>query len=224
MLTISIVITLAAYYIGRLVFNRFRHPVVNPVIIGGTLVILFLFISKLGYEGYRQAGEYIASLLGPATVALAVPLYRNKKYLKGSLGIIVLSVFLGTISTTIAVVWTARLLGLDNLIILSLAPKSVTTPIAMEVARITGGDPALAVACVVGTGTSGAVLGPMVLNWLGVKSPIARGLAIGTTAHGQGTAIIMEEGETQGAMSGLAMGLAGIITALTLPWLLPLLM
>lgn len=223
MLAISLFITLAAYYIGRLVFNRFRHPVVNPVIIGGALVIIFLLVTGMGYENYKQAGDYITSLLGPATVALAIPLYRNKKYLKGSVGIIILAVFLGTISTTIAAVWTARLLGLDHLIILSLAPKSVTTPIAMEVARIMGGDPALAVACVVGAGTSGAVLGPMVLNWLGVKSPIARGLAIGTTAHGQGTAIIMEEGETQGAMSGLAMGLAGIITALTLPWLLPLL-
>ncbi|MBZ4653294.1 MAG: lrgB [Peptococcaceae bacterium] len=224
MLIISILITLGAYYIGRLVFNYVRHPAANPVIVGGTLVILFLVYSGQGYTSYEDAKNVITGFLGPATVALAVPLYQNKKLLVRYFRIIMLSVFLGTLTTTVAVVWVAQLVGLEHFIVVSLAPKSVTAPIAIEVARMVGGDPALAAAFVVGTGTSGAVLGPMILTWLGVKLPLARGLALGTAAHGQGTAMALEEGELQGAMGGLAMGLAGIMTALILPWLLPLLL
>lgn len=217
---LSLLITIGAYAMGRMMFAYFKYPLANPVLIGTTLLVFFLNLSGLDYNIYTTGTKAITNLLGPATVALAVPLYINKKHIVGSVTRVVSCIFIGTLSTAIAVLWISRLLKLHENIVYSLAPKSVTTPIAMEVSRIIGGDPSLTSAFVIITGIIGAVIGPITLNLLKIKSPLARGLAVGTASHGVGSSMMFEEGQLQGAMGGLAMGIAGISTALVLPWLL----
>lgn len=160
-------------------------------------------------------------LLGPATVALALPLYLNRHVLRESFLPIVIGIVCGAVSTLTTAVVLAKMNGLDTLIVTSIAPKSITAPIAIEIALITGGDPAIAVAFVVFTGTLGSMIGAGFLSLCKINNPVARGLAMGVTAHGQGTATILQEGQTQGAMAGVAMALAAIFISFIAPFYIP---
>ncbi|HEY5975866.1 MAG TPA: LrgB family protein [Geobacteraceae bacterium] len=222
-LVFSIVITVAAYLASRALFLRFRQPLLNPVFLSTIVVIPILQVSGLTFQDYSPAKEVMTFLLGPATVALALPLYRHREALQRYALPILAGVAAGSLSTMATAIWLGRLTGLSHQLQLSLAPKSITAPIAMEVARLTGGDPSLAVAFVVATGMLGSMLGPPLLSRLQVANPVARGLAMGTTSHGQGTAMAIMEGETQGAMAGIAMALAAIFTSLVAPYYIPLL-
>lgn len=214
---ILIALTVAAYLAARTLAQRYTHPLCNIIFVSTGLMMTLLVLADLSYADYGGARDTIAFFLGPATVALAVPVYRNL-YLFGKYGwAIFASVGTGTVITVLMVVAIGKLGGLTPEIIASLAPKSATIPIAVESARIEGGNPALAVAFVVATGTFGSVLGLELLNRFRIKNPVARGLAMGTVSHGQGTAMAFTEGEQQGAMAGVAMALAGVLTALVVP-------
>lgn len=184
-------------------------------------VILILSLLGLSFDDYQPGKQIMTFLLGPATVALALPLYHNRKALWSGLVPVVLGVLAGSLSNIIVVVIIGKAAALEQNILISLIPKSITAPIAIEVAKLTGGDPALTAIFVVATGMIGAIAGPSLLNFLKVHNPVARGLAIGTTAHGQGTAIALQEGEIQGAMSGVAMALAAVFTSFLVPFLIP---
>ena len=162
--------------------------------------------------------------LGPATVALAVPLYRQRKIIANNFFPALAGLLAGTMSTIISAVVLAKIMHLSNTILVSLTVKSITIPVASEVSSIIGADSLLVAAFVMITGMCGAMLGPWLMDLLNISNPFPRGLAIGTIAHGIGTAEAAREGELQGAVSGAAMGLAAVISSLVIPVVLPFLL
>ncbi len=212
-----VALTVAAYLAARALAQRYNNPFCNIIFVSTGMMIAILLIFDMSYADYGSAKDLIAFFLGPATVALAVPVYRNLHLFKEYGWAIVGAVGFGTVITVIIVVLIGKLGGLPPEMIASLAPKSATIPIAVESARIQGGNPPLAVVFVVATGTFGSVLGLEILTRFKIRNPVARGLAMGTVSHGQGTAMAFTEGEQQGAMAGVAMALAGVLTALVVP-------
>lgn len=209
----TIAITIGAYLLFRYLSIRYCNPLINVVILSATLIIAGLFICNIPYEAYIPGKDIMTFLLGPATVGLAVPLYKNKHLLKEYSMAIVIGIGAGSLVSIITAMLIAQAGGLAREVVISIAPKSVTIPFAVEIAKIAGGNPSLAAAFVVATGTIGSVLGPTLLTWFQINSPIARGLALGTVSHGQGVAMALMEGEQQGSMAGVAMALAGIFTS-----------
>jgi predicted murein hydrolase (TIGR00659 family) len=219
-----IVTTLAAYSMFRHLYLRYRNPLLNVVILSMIVIIAVLLIFGLSYDNYIPGVEIMTSLLGPATVALAVPLYRNRHLLKEYRLAMVIGVGLGSVMSMVVAILIGKFGGLPKEVIISLAPKSSTIPFAVGIAQLHGGDPALAAAFVVATGTFGSVVGLPLLTWFKIENPVARGLAMGTVSHGQGTAMALTEGEQQGAMAGMAMALAGVFASIIAPILIPLLL
>jgi len=219
----AVVVTLAAYLGTRHLYLRYRHPLLNVVALSAGLIIIALVAARIPYNQYVPAKDLMTALLGPATVGLAVPLYRHRGLLlrfgPAILGSVVLGAFLAMLSASLMTQWG----GLPRDVVMSMLPKGVSIPFAVEIARIYNGIPALTAAFVVATGTLGSLLGGWLLNLARIDDPVARGLALGTVSHGQGTATALMEGELQGAMAGLAMILSGIFTAGLAPlavWLL----
>ena len=194
----------------------------NPILFTIAALILFLKLSGISYETYNEAGELIAFWLKPAVVALGVPLYLQLEIIKKRWLPILLSQLVGCLVGVISVVLIAKGLGASPDVICSLAPKSVTTPIAMEVSNATGGIPSLTAAVVVMVGLFGAVFGFKVLDMGRVKSPIAQGLSMGTASHAIGTSAAMEVSRKYGAYASLGLTLNGILTAILAPMVLRL--
>jgi len=224
MLAFTILLTVGAYLLCKALYLRHPHPLLNIVLLGAGLVIGTLLLLKIPYQAYVPGRQLMTALLGPATVGLAVPLYRHRSLMRRYAPAIVAGVGLGALVSMLVAVFIALAFGLPREIVLSLLPKSVTIPFAVEIAKLQGGSPGLASAFVVATGTLGSVFGAPLLDWVGIRNPVARGLAMGTGAHGQGTAMAFMEGELQGSMAGLAMTLAGITTAALAPLLVRLLL
>ncbi|MBM4764376.1 LrgB family protein [Bacillus sp. B15-48] len=218
---LSIGITVGAYLLSKVASKRFPSPLTTPVFFSTTLIILLLLLLNINYDDYTIAKEIMTFLLGPATVALAVPLYKYRDTLKKHSIPALLGIVFGTVSTMISAVALAKLLNLPNEVIASSSVKSVTVPVAVEVSAIIGGDPALTAAFVVATGILGTTLGPWLMNATNITHPLSRGLSLGTISHGQGTAQAATEGELQGAIAGVAMGLAAIFTAIIAPIMVP---
>jgi predicted murein hydrolase (TIGR00659 family) len=194
-----------------------RHPLANPVLIAVVLLAGGLLASGVAYRDYFAGAQFVHFLLGPATVALAVPLHRQFALVRQSAIAAVASVVLGGAFAAAAGVAIALALGAAPEVTASLAPRSVTTPVAMGIAERIGGLPSLTAVVVILSGIIGAALGPLALDLVRVKDWRARGLAIGTAAHGIGTARALSVNATAGAFSGLAMGLNALATALLLP-------
>ena len=217
----GLTITLAAYVAGQWLFRRFNNqPLLNPVLIAVLLLVGLLTLTGVDYQTYFQGAQFVHFLLGPATVALAVPLYRQFDKVRRSALSLTVALLAGSstaVATAVLVGWAT---GASREILMSLAPKSVTTPIAMGIAELTGGLPSLTAVLVILTGILGAVVGTTVLRIVGVVDPKATGFAMGLASHGIGTARALELGETQGAFAGLAMGLNGLLTAIALPLLM----
>ncbi|QDR81488.1 LrgB family protein [Sporomusa termitida] len=219
---VSILITVGVYLFSRYLYFRYNNPLINIVLLSTSVIIAILIICKLPYAAYVPAKDIMTFLLGPATVALSVPLYRHRHLLKQYSLAIVVGVGTGTIVSMATVLFITQAGGLARDIIVSIIPKSSTIPFAVGIAQLAGGNPALAVAFVVATGTFGSVAGLSLLTWFKIHDPVARGLAMGTVAHGQGTAMALLEGEQAGSMAGVAMALAGVFTALAAPVLVTL--
>ena len=217
-----VLLTVGAYLATRRIFMAYKHPLLNPVFLSTIAIIAALKAGSFTLADYQPAKEAMTFLLGPATVALALPLYNNRSVLRNHALPVLAGVIAGSLSTMGAALAAGRLLELGNGVLLSLGPKSVTVPIAVEIARLSGGEATLTAAFVVATGMIGSIVGPGALSFLQVKNPVARGLALGTVSHGQGTAVALHESETAGAMSGVAMAIAAVFTALIAPYYLPL--
>lgn len=216
----GLTITLVAYAIGFWLYEKSnRNPVCNPVVIAIALIAFVLHVTDTPYATYFEGAQFVHFLLGPATVALAVPLFRQTETLKRAMPVIVFGVLFGSLVASASTVLLAWLLGASPETLASLAPKSVTTPVAMGIAENIGGVPALTAVCVIATGIVGATLGPMVMNMARLKDWRARGFAMGVASHGIGTARAFQVNETAGAFSGLAMGLNTMATAITIPFL-----
>lgn len=209
-------VTVIAYALASAVHRRFHWAHSLLLTCGG--IIALLVMGGIPYESYKAGGDLIAFFLGPATVALAVPLYKQWRQIRSHAAAVLTSVAAGSIcglASAGLLVWMA---GGSKLVLLSMMPKSVTTPISIELSRELGGSPELTAVLTVLAGLLGSVIGPAVLRRLGVRHDLAIGLAIGTASHGIGTARVVRESELQGGASGLAMALAGIFTSL---WLVP---
>lgn len=216
-------ITFILFFLSRSLQQRTGWVVLNPILLTIALLILFLKFTGISYETYNEGGKLIEFWLKPAVVALGVPLYLQLEMIKKQLLPILLSQLAGSIIGIVSVVLIAKLLGATPDIITSLAAKSVTTPIAMEVTQSVGGIPSLTAAVVVVVGLFGAVLGFKVLQLGRVGSPIAQGLSMGTATHAVGTAAAMEVSKKYGAYASLGLTLNGILTAFLTPTLLRLL-
>lgn len=219
---LMVLLTLAAYRIGRFLFIRYRNPLLNVVSVSAAFVIIVLLALHIPYSSYNSGKELITLLLGPTMVCLAVPLYNNRAVVKKHLAPVFLGVCLASSLTIITAMTIAQLAGLPKDVVLSVGPKSITAPVAAEVAKVNGGDPGLAIAFVIATGTIGAIAGPTLLTLLRITSPLIRGLAMGTLSHGQGTATALMEGEQQGLMAGIGMALSAVITSTLIPIITPI--
>jgi predicted murein hydrolase (TIGR00659 family) len=197
-------------------------PLLNPVLLSAAVVILVLGLTRRDASEYRDAGAPLLWLLGPATVALAVPLYRALRDIQRALAPVASALVVGSTATVVSAVALGTALGAMPDTTLALAAKSVTTPIAMAITGQLGGMPPLAAVFVMITGSLGAVFGGVVLHWLGVRDQRARGFAMGIVAHGMGTARAFQESTIAGTFSGIAMTINGVLTAIVLPiaWLL----
>ena len=213
-------LTLAAFVLASRLHARIGfNPLLNPVLWSIAMIAGFLYTTDTGYDTYFEGAQFVHFLLGPATVALGIPLYRQFERVRKSAVAILASVLAGSLTAATSALLLGWLLEGQRESLLSLAPKSVTTPVAMGITEKMGGLPSLTAVLVILTGILGAMVGPALLSCLGVKDPTARGLAMGTASHGIGTARALQEGELSGAFSGLAMGLNAIATTLLLPLL-----
>lgn len=211
-------VTLVVYQAADWLFRRSgANALFNPVLVSVIVLVALLKVSDTDYQVYFSGAQFVHFLLGPATVALAVPLYQQIHTIRRSLRAVAAALLLGSAVAVVSAVGIASLLGASSSTLLSLAPKSVTSPIAMGIAEQIGGLPSLTAVMVILTGIVGAAFGAAVLKLCGVTDPEARGLAWGVASHGIGTARALHEGPVAGAFAGLAMGLNGLITALALP-------
>ena len=213
-------ITLLAYQLAFAIFKRTGgHPLANPVLIAVSILVLILLSTATPYESYFAGAQFVHFLLGPATVALAIPLYAQFRKLRAMALPLLLGLLAGSLTAIVSAMAVARLLGASLPTQLSLAPKSVTTPIAMGIAERIGGIPSLTAVLVIVTGILGAVAARYVFDALRIHDAAIRGFAMGIASHGIGTARALQISEQTGAFAALAMGLNGALTALLLPWL-----
>ncbi|SFN09093.1 CidB/LrgB family autolysis modulator [Thermodesulforhabdus norvegica] len=213
----SVFITLAVFFFAQKIYLRFRYFWLNPVMLSIIFLILYLKVTGIPYKTYFEGGRIISFFLGPSVVALGVPLYLQLEEIKKRGTSILVSILVGSVSGIVSAAGLALILGGSREVIVSIAPKSVTTPIAMGISEKLGGIPSLTAAIVIATGVLGAVIGPAFLRLLGIKKGVAFGLAMGSASHGIGTARAIEEGEVEGAAGGLAICLNGVVTALLTP-------
>lgn len=213
--------TLLCYEIAQWLYRKGKHhALLNPTLVSSVLIILLLSATHSHYDTYFKNNALIFFLLSPATVALAIPLYHHLEQLKRYWKAVIISLFIGTFTAVFSAIGIGWALGGSREVLVSLATKSVTTPIAIGIAEKIGGVPPLAVVMVIMTGLTGAVLGKRVLDLCRVQDPRAQGFGLGMASHGIGTARAFQINNLAGSFGGLAMALTGILTALIVPFLL----
>lgn len=212
-----LLLVFGSYLFGQWVFKKTKLGLLHPLVIAIAIIIAFLKITGISYETFEEGSSFVSFMLGPSVVALGYVLYEQLEYLRGNVTSILTSIVVGSLVGIISVIILAKVTGADQVLIHSLEPKSVTTPIAMSIAEQTGGNVSLTAVIVLFCGIFGSIIGPPILRLLKIKSSVAKGLAMGASAHGIGTAKAMEMGVIEGALSGLAIGLMGVTTALLIP-------
>ena len=212
-----LVLVVGIYLLSIKLHLKIRFPLLNPVLITILVLIGLLVILDVPYATFKKSSQMINFLLGPSVVALGYILHKQIHYLKGNVVSVLTSITVGAVVGIASILLIGKLFGADQTLIASLAPKSVTTPIAMALSESNGGIPALTAVVVVVAGVMGSIIAPPIMNWLGIKSPIAKGIALGASSHGVGTATAIQMGAIEGALSGLAIGIMGTITSLLLP-------
>jgi predicted murein hydrolase (TIGR00659 family) len=217
-------LTLAAYRLGCEVRDRTGgHALAQPVLVAIVVIGIVLAIADVDYATYSDGTQIIAFLLGPATVALAVPLHRQAARLRGFLAPLLVGVTLGAVASIGTGYLLVRSLGGSEVLAETMAPKAATTPVSIAISATIGGIPALTAVFTIVIGIVGAIAGPAVLTLLRIRDERARGLALGAVSHGIGTSRALRESETEGAFAGLSMGLTALVTSLLVPVLLTLL-
>ncbi|MGD2081337.1 MAG: LrgB family protein [Chromatiales bacterium] len=215
---LHLTLTVSVFVLARWLYRRLgRRAWLNPVLLTVLVLVAVLTLTDVPYEHYFQGAQFVHFLLGPATVALAVPLYRQLALLRRHPLALLVSLVSGSLTAVLSALAIAKLAGASTQALVSIAPKSVTTPVAMGISERLGGLPSLTAVLVILTGILGAALGPWLLERLRVRSPMAQGLAMGVAAHGIGTGRAVHMGEVAAAFSGLAMGLNGLATTVLLP-------
>jgi putative effector of murein hydrolase len=210
--TAGVVISLLAYGAGIFLRRKTKSDLCNPLLISIVLVIAFLLIFRIDYASYSRSAQYLSYLLTPATVSLAIPLYRQMDLLKKNLAAILISVLAGVISSLGSILILSAAFGLTHAQYVTLLPKSITTAIGMGVSEELGGNVTISVAAIIVTGVFGNMVIEPVCRIFRIKNPVSKGLAAGTASHAIGTAKAMEMGEIEGSMSSLAIVVSGLIT------------
>ena len=205
-------ISILCFVTGVKIKDRFRNALLNPLLIGAIFVFAILYVTGTDYETYSSGGAFINMFLTPVTAVLAVPIYRQRKLLRDNLLPILSGAFVGSLVSIISVVVCTKLFGLEEVFMLSLIPKSVTTAIGLEISATLGGIQAVTMIAIMIAGLCGAIIMPTIFKLCRIEEPIAKGIALGTASHAIGTTRAIEMGEVEGAMSGLAIGIAGLIT------------
>ena len=218
----GILLTLVAFEIGVTISKKWKYSFLNPLLIANVLIVGFLLLTGISLESYNVGGDYISVMLSPATVVLAVPLYRQISKLKQFWKPILAGIFAGSLTSIACVIAVSKLIGLSETLMLSLLPKSITIPMGSVVSAQIGGLPPVTIIAITITGITGAVAAPAVCRFCRIKHKVAQGIAIGTASHALGTTKAMEMGEVQGAMSSLSIGIAGLFTAIVAPVILSL--
>lgn len=210
--TMGVVISLIGFFIGILCREKFKLPIFNPLLIAIIFTIGFVSIFRIDYDSYFFSAKYLSWLLTPATVALAVPLYKEIDKLKANWKMILISIACGCISSVVTVLVLSLVFRFNHAQYVTFLPKSITTAIGMGVAEELGGIVPVTVAAIIVTGIFGAIIADIVFKIFHITDPIAQGLALGASAHAIGTSKAIELGDLQGAMAGLAICTSGIIT------------
>lgn len=213
----GIVLSFAAYEIGKWINQKLKSPIANPLLIAILLIIGFLSITGIDYEYYKKGGDFIAFFIAPATVAMVLDLYANLETLKKNIIPIFVGVGFGTIFSFVLAIFLSKIFQIDKNLVASLIPQSVTTAIAISLSEEYQGIIGLTAIVVVIRGVSGAVFAPTVMKICRIKDPVAQGVAIGTASHAVGTSQARLMGEIQGAMSGLSIAIAGITAVIIMP-------
>lgn len=208
----GLTISFLAFEIGKYVFEKTKFALFNPLLIGVALVVGFLYYFSIPLDYYSKGGDMIEFFLIPGTVLLAVPLYKQLNLLKKNYIPILVGGVVGAITTIVSTILLAKLLGIDKLLLISFIPKSITTPIGVEVSKNLGGIPAITIFSIVLTGICGNIFATSICKLFRINHPIAKGVAIGISSHVGGTTKAMEMGEVEGAISALSIVIAGVIT------------
>lgn len=210
----GVTVSLIGYGAGIMLKKKFKYAFLNPLLISIIFVIGVVLLCGVDYESYENSAQYLSYLLTPATVCLAVPLYQQMTLLKKNLAAVACGILAGVLASLGSVLLLAFLFGLEHDVYVTLLPKSITTAIGMGVSEELGGLVTITVAVIIVTGVIGNVIGEAVCKLFRIYEPIAKGLALGTSAHAIGTVKALEMGEVEGAMSSLAIAVAGLLTVI----------
>ncbi len=213
----GVILTILFFNIGIYIQKKTNKPIFNPLLIAILGIILFLSITKIPYESYKLGGDRINFFLGPVTIVLAVPLYKQFDLFKKYLLEILIGISCGVVVSFISIKLIGHFTNADVDIINSLIPKSITTPMGISLTKTLNGVEAITVVSIILTGILGAIISPIVFKFGKINHPVAKGIALGTSAHALGTTKALEIGEVEGAMSGLSIGISGIITVILIP-------
>ena len=205
---------IGTYLLGKLVQTKTKWTLANPLLIAVILCISVLLLLDIPYEKFARGADVINWMLGPVTALLALGVYNQRKVLQEYFLPVLLGCAAGSLTSIVSVLTLCKLFGVDKAVTAAILPKSCTTPIAVSIAESHGGLAAIAAACVMIAGLTGALCAPVFAKWLGIKDPVAQGLATGASSHALGTTRAREMGELQGAMSSIAIGVCGLISVL----------
>lgn len=213
----GLVLSIFLYLLAVEIKARLKLAILNPLLVSTVLVCAVLLILHIPYEDYKQSADLLSYLLTPATVCLAIPMFKQLRLLKDNLLAVLVSITVGSLCSMLSILVMGKLMGLTGEHIATLLPKSITTAIGMGVSEEAGGIVTLTVAAIIITGILGNMIGEALMKLLHITHPIAKGLALGTSAHAVGTAKALELGEIEGAMSSLSIVVAGVLTVIFVP-------
>ena len=216
----GLVTILAFYNIGLFIQKKAKKPIFNGLLICIILIILFLKITNIPYESFKVGADIMNFMLGPVTVVLAVPLYRQFDLFKKHFKEILIGIVVGVVTSFIIITIIGKLTLTNNEIVYSILPKSITTPMGISLVNALGGVESITVVCIIATGIFGNILGDLVLKIGKITHPVSKGIALGTAAHAMGTSKALEMGEVEGAMSSLSIGICGVLTVMLVPILM----
>lgn len=208
----GLLLSLVAYFIGLYIKAKLKSSVFNPLLISIIIVIVVLVVGDIDYEVYKSQASILSWFLTPATIALAIPLYEKFDLLKKNFKAIMVGIVVGCLASASCIFLLALVFKFNHSEYITFLPKSITTAIGLSLSSEMGGNSTITAAIIIVTGVAGNVMAPTILKLAKITEPIAKGIAIGTSAHAIGTSKAMELGETEGAMSSLAIGVAGIVT------------
>lgn len=211
---IGVILSIMGYELGLYLKKKFNYAILNPLLISIIFVMIFLVVFKVDYESYNLSAKYLSYLLTPATVCLAIPLYEQLQLLKKNFVAIMFGIFSGVLTSMVSVWVLSMIFNLSHEQYVTLLPKSITTAIGIGLSEELGGMVTITVAVIIITGILGNIIAESICRLFKIKSPIAKGIAIGTSAHAIGTARAMEMGEIEGAMSSLSIAVSGLCTTI----------